>query len=331
VWAAACFAVALPWYLVGNGLDLVPFLFTLVGGWSCGHGFVNATMRMSPPLRGAIVHLAGAVLAAAAIGAVVFGDKGAAAALPDALSGVYLLVQMAAIPAVAWTWLALLSRAIGALPGPRPRAALAPPAWQRDGDGSILRFRAIPLRMPALAGRIAALVVVVGAVVTLGLIVTGDFAERAGPRIVVILVGALVALPAYLLFLAVVRRRTAACTVRFGDDRVRLEIGTERHDLRWLDVDLLRWRRDGDYARLELRGRDDGNGTGEGTTAGTGNGTAVGVATKISLITGLTRPRNAVAPQLPGLPPRVVRALESAGLHREPSRRPTVETFRRHP
>lgn len=116
VWAGACAAVALPFFLRGEGLDLFPFLLALVAGWLSGTAFVNATSRLTPRWRGAVVNVAGGVLGAALVVWSLGVGESLLAAQSVPVRGVVLLVQIAATPGVCWVWLGILARGIELLP-----------------------------------------------------------------------------------------------------------------------------------------------------------------------------------------------------------------------
>lgn len=124
LWAALCALVAAPFFVGGHGLELVPFALALMAGWLAGIAVVNATLRMRPVWRGAVLHgivaLGTGALAAWSIGADLANDP----AIAPAAGRVILLVDLAAVTGVSWMWLGLLVHALAALPNGRrsPRA-----------------------------------------------------------------------------------------------------------------------------------------------------------------------------------------------------------------
>ena len=311
LWGALLLAVAIAFTLAGDDLSFFPFLMMLVGGWCVGFAFVNATMRMVPARNGALLHAGIAVALGAAIAFVVESGGDLLEPLPEAVRAVAVVLQLAAIPAAGWIWLGLLSRVGDMLTRREAKKRPTPttPEWERDesGDGSSVRFPGIPLRMHVLTRTIIGIVLVAGVFTTLLLIALDDIVMRLGPRLMIILVGVVVALPVYLALTAVLRRRTASCVVAFGNDELRLQVGEEAHVVPFRDLELLLWRPRSDYARIEVRG----------------------AGVDLSLITGLARPPAGRTAELPVLPRRVFRRLELAGLTLERSRRDDVITFRR--
>lgn len=310
-WGALLLAAAIAATLVGDDLSLFPFLLMLVGGWCFGFSFVNATLRLRPARTGVILHIVVAVLLSAALMAVVEFGGDALASFSEPVRGIALVLQMAAIPAAGWIWLGLIARVSDVFTRreAKKRPLPVPPAWMKeeDADGSAVRFPAIELRMRALTTAIIVIVGVAGAGVFLLLIALDDIVMRLGPRLMIILVGVVIALPVYLIFTAVLRRRTEACTVAFGDDELRVQAGDEMHVIPFRELELLLWRTRSDYARIEV----------------------VGAGTDLSLITGLAKPPTGFSAELPPLPRRVFRRLQLAGLSLQESRRKDVVTFRR--
>ena len=308
LWAGVLLAGALPWYLVGDGLEFVPFLLGLVGGWLCGFGFVNATFRMSPPRRGAVVHVVGAVLAGALLWFSTQLWPGLAPALPTWARSTLFLLQMASIPAAGWIWLALLSR-ITSLARRPARAAPAPPGWEEDYDGSVVRFTAVPMRLRTLTLQIVALVALGGAVCVVLLVVFDDLAMSLGPRILVIILGVAVALPLYGLLRLRNAGRSVDCSVAFGKKRMRVSVRESIHDLEYRRLDELIWVKGTDYARVEV--------------------VEAGGVERVSLMIGVARQPPGVAAGLPPLSRRIVRTLEAAGLTPVPQRRTGSSVYRR--
>ncbi|WEK60422.1 MAG: hypothetical protein P0Y60_14035 [Candidatus Microbacterium colombiense] len=304
---------AIGFTVAGDDLSFFPFLMMLVGGWCFGFAFVNRTMDMVPVRGGVVLHVAVAVGLAALLVIVLEFAGDMLSTFPDAARAVVVVLQMAAIPAAGWIWLGLLARVSDlftrrdAKKPPPP----VPPEWERDetGDGSIVKFPALELRMRRLTQMIVVIVVVAGGVTTALLIVLDDVVMRLGARLAILLVGVVIALPVYLVFTAVLRRRTASCSVAFGNDELRVTVGETLHVIAFRDLQHLRWRCRSDYARLELRGPD----------------------VDLSLVAGLAKPPAGFSAELPALPRRVFRRLELAGLAMTKERRGEVVTFTRAP
>ncbi|WP_341954872.1 hypothetical protein [Microbacterium sp. LWH13-1.2] len=304
-------AAAIGWTLAGDDLGFLSFLLMLIGGWSLAFSFVNATMEMRPARNGVVLELGvAAVLTALMIFVIEFGGDDLLEGLPEGARAVIVVLQIAAAPATAWIWLGLLSRITDLFRRrDAKRPAPTPPEWQREdaGDGSRVEFPALDLRMRSLTLGIIGVVVVVGLAGTALLIAFDDAVMSMGPRIAIIVMGVVVGLPVYLLLRAALRRRTLWCTLAFGNDELRIRVGSSRHRIPYSDLQTLVWRTRSDYARVEVEG----------------------LGADLSLIVGLAKPAAGRAAELPALPRRVFRRLELAGLTAERSRRDEVVTFRR--
>ncbi|WP_439901539.1 hypothetical protein [Microbacterium azadirachtae] len=306
LWALLCGVLALPGYAAG-GDAFLPFLLTLVGGWLCGMSFVNATARMSPPRRGAIAHVLGAIAAGLLLAFLAAVVPDLLAPKPNPARAVVAVVQMAAAPAAGWIWLALIGRITSALRLRATPAVLEGPEWEgaERGSGSVLRFAAVPLTMRALTLWILLVVVVVAGIGVALMIAFDAFVMAAGPRLVIVALGIVLGLPAYLLLSALLRRRTVTYTVRFDVDRLELERAGSTLSVRYADVERLVWRSDSEYARLEV----------------------LGEGVDLSLIAGIARVPKGRTAALPPLSRRVRGLLEGAGLSPSPSRNGRVQTF----
>lgn len=311
VWGAVLLAVALAVTLAGDDLGFFPFLLMLVSGLLIGHAFVAHTFRMTPPRNGTVLHLAVAIVLAAALVVVIEVGGPWLSSLPDAWRAVVVVLQMAAIPAAGWIWLGLISRVTDLLS--RRDAAKHPAAilrtWEREesGDGSGLRFEAVEMRMRSLTVAIIALVVPAGLVAFLLLVVFDDIIMHVGTRFAIVGLGVVLGLPLYAGFMRILRRRAVPCAVAFGNDEVRVTVDGATERIAFVDLEHLLWRPRSEYARLEIRGGDVDR----------------------SLIAGLVRPPRGILPELPPVPRRVHRRLELAGLTEERSRRDETVTFSR--
>ena len=311
LWGAVLLLAAIGFTLAGDDLSFFPFLLMLVGGWCFGFSFVNATLGMVPARNGAALHVGVAVvLGAVMIFVTEFGGD-LIEPLPESARAVIVVLQMAAIPATGWIWLGVIGRVtdLFARRDAKKRPPPVTPGWEREesGDGSLVRFPGIELRMRALTRAIVAIIAVVGLLGVALLIALDDVVMRMGPRIAIILMGVVIGLPAYLLLTAVLRRRTAPCAVAFGNDELRVRVGDALHRIPFRELEYLRWRCRSDYARIEVRG----------------------AGVDLSLFTGLAKPPQGFSAELPALPKRVFRRLELAGLTVEKSRRDEAITFRR--
>ncbi|WP_378144362.1 hypothetical protein ACFJGV_12910 [Cnuibacter sp. UC19_7] len=160
--------------------------------------------------------------------------------------------------------------------------------------------------MRTLTLLIVVAVAVGGALSASAMIALGDLAERIGPRFLILGIGLLLALPTYLVLLALVRRRTVDIRLSAGPDMLGLRIGDVTHDVALGDIRMLRWRTDSDYARIELSARE----------------------LDFVLNVGLARQPGGAARQLPPLPARLLDAAERFGLRVSRSRRGVVTLTR---
>ena len=312
IWGAVLLSAALGFTLAGDDLSFFPFLLMLVGGWCFGFAFVNATLGMVPARNGAVLHVGVAVVLGAAMVVVTeFGGE-LLEPLPEAVRAVVVVLQLGAIPATGWIWLGVIGRVtdLFARRDAKKRPPRVPPTWEREesGDGSVVRFPGIPLRMRVLTRAIIMIVLVVGLFGVALLIALDDIVMRMGPRIAIVLLGIVIGLPAYLLLTAILRRRTEACAVAFGNDELRVQVGAASYAIPFRDLEYLRWRTRSEYARVEVRG---------------------GKGIDLSVVAGLAAPPQGFSAELPPLPRRVYRRFELAGLSVERSRQDEVVTFRR--
>ncbi|MBO9625284.1 MAG: hypothetical protein J7484_02795 [Microbacterium sp.] len=309
LWGIVLLTAAVLLTLADANLDFPQFLLMLVGGWCLGVAFANLTYRM--PRNGLILHIGVAVILAAVM--VFFTEVGGRllASAPEPLKAVIAVAQLAAVPATAWIWLALLGRGTDAMTRRERRKApvRVPPEWERDerGDGSFVRFRAIEVRMRDVTIAIVGIVLVCAAIGIVVMILADDVVMRLGPKMSIVILALVIGLPAYGILTAVLRRRTEDCTVAFGNDELRIGVGSSAYVVRYSDLEELRWRTRSDYARIEVRGG----------------------GVDLSLFTGLAKAPVGRSAELPELPRRVFRRLELMGLSMEKSRRSEVVTFRR--
>lgn len=311
LWGTGLLTAATGFVLAGDDLSIVPFLLMLVGGWCFGFAFVNATLSMVPARNGAALHIGVAIVLGAVMVFVTEYGGDLYAPLPESLRGILVVLQMAAIPATGWIWLALIGRVTDVISrrDAKKRPTPVAPEWEKDenADGSIVRFPGIELRMRTLTIAIIVIVVLVALVGVTVLIALDDVVMRMGPRIAIILMGIVVGLPAYLLLTAILRRRTRACSIAFGNDELRVAVDAVEYTIPFAELEFLRWRCRSDYARMEVRGG----------------------GVDLALFAGLARPAPGRLAELPAVPRRVFRRFELAGLTLEKSRRGEVVTFRR--
>ncbi|WP_067201593.1 hypothetical protein [Microbacterium sp. XT11] len=307
LWGLLLLATAVALTAVHPDLGLLPFLCVLVGGWLLGVAFVARTYRM--PRHGSAVHVSGALVTASVLVVLTVGDVLAGA--PAAVRHGLLMLQLGAIPAAAWIWLGLLGRITGAV-GRSARRRVVPravPRWEpvESGEGSVVRFAGVPLRMRRLVVVLAGAVAAVGAATAGTLIVLDDAVMRVGPRLSIVVLAVVLGLPAYLVIAAVLRRRTVPCTVTVGAHDLRVAVGESVTVIRLAEITHLRWRTRSEYARVEARGG----------------------GADVSVFAGMAATERGVAAELPPLSRRAVRSLEHAGLSMTTSRRGDVVTFRR--
>lgn len=303
LWAGASTLTAL--LLSSAGADaFFPFLLTLLAGWLCAFWFVGRTLDPRWGSWGPASHVGAAVALVPVLWVTV-------EVLPEVIprgpaAAAFGLLAMGVAPAAGWVWITLLSRITGWMRRRDSRAAPAPPEWTSDGEGAVVRFAAVPLRLRTLSLVIAGVTTAAGLVAVVAIIAANDLAERVGPRLLIIAFGIILGLPVYVALLSVLRRQTVECAVRFVRDRLRLEVGATTHEWRLRDIDLLGWRTDSDYARVVVRsGGED-----------------------VSVIVGIARQRSGVAAGLPELSGRMTAVLAGAGLT-ERTRKGTTTTLRR--
>ncbi|MDT3329578.1 hypothetical protein Q9S78_02735 [Microbacterium sp. KSW-18] len=294
----ALFALAVAVVLAASDLDIWSILLAVVGGWALGAAFVGAVERLGA--AGLIVH----VVVASAAGAVLatVGSWGDLQGSP-VLRAVVVAGGIALAPASAWIWIALLGRVLGRIRvGRRP----SPPStldWRAaPAGGAAVEVRAVSMSMRGLAAGIVLAIIAAAVLVIAVLIGLSDVFPRLGPRSLVVLVALPFAGLAYLALWAVVQHRSATYTITFGASDVRIANAGREERFAYRDIDLLRWRERGEYARLEVR------------TA----------TTHRTLLVGLTR-----TPALPPLSRRTVGLLEAEGLTAQVSRDRALTTYRR--
>lgn len=304
-WALICAALAMPWYLGGNGMELLPYLLTLVGGWLCGFAFVNFTLGIRRTGLGVLLHVVVAAASALLLHWLVFDGSGFLKTLPGQLRALLFFLQMGAIPGVAWIWLGLLGRitSVAAKPSKKAKATRLAPGWEDASPGTRVQFWALPMTMRALTWAIAGMCVLGGGLAFLLMTAFDAFLLRFGSAtLIIIAFGVLIGLPGYHLFRAVLGRRTTACSVVFGKERLTIETHAQVAAIPYVDLERLVWRNASDYARVEVHG----------------GGHA------FTLLVGMARTPKTVLPQLPPLSQKTINSLTDAGMEPQPSRRPGV-------
>lgn len=309
-WAAVCAGITV---VTGRaGMAFMPYLFALVAGVLCGTSFVMATLRMSPPWLGVVVHVAGALAGAVLLWAAIKGHLPSTHPLPGSWQRLVYWVQLGAGPMIGWIWMGLLGRVSSRFDrDARTRAAQKTRVdWTRDGTAWRLRFAAVPLRMRTLTALIVAVTLVACALAAIGMIVFYDVVLRIGAYGAIFAFALGIGLPGYLTLKALLRRRTATFDLRI--EATRLVLTRQGHPPMAVDLQaltLLRWQTTSDHARLELAAVD---------------------VEAMSLLAGVARVPASMSAELPALPTMVVRWLKSAGLREVPARHPSrPRTFRR--
>lgn len=304
-WALICAALALPWYLNGNGMELLPFLLTLVGGWLCGFGFVNFTLGIQRTWLGVLLHVVVAVVAGLLLHWIVFNGSSFLKTLPEQFRAVLFCVQMGAIPGVGWIWLGLLSRitSVAAKPSKTAKVTRLAPVWEDTSPGTRVQFWALPMSMRTLTWAIVGMCLLGGGLTFLLMIAFDSFLLRFGSaKLFIIVFGVLIALPGYYLFRAILGRETTMHAVSFAKDRLIIEIESNVTAIPYVDLERLIWRNDSDYARVEV----------------------YGAGHALSLLVGMAKTPKTVLPQLPPLSQKTIHRLTAAGMEKQPSRRPGV-------
>lgn len=273
-----------------GGIDgIVPYLLSLAGGWMCGYFLVGILLAGGGGKR-----IVGLVILAGILSVVLWALVGPLAeriAELETMGIAWVLAAQFALPAcVGWMWIAVISTITQR--ARMPRAELAPMEWVQDGGSSALTFAAIPLTLRALGICISGVILAAGLGVVAVAIATDDSLLFAGPRFMIILLGAVIGLPAYLALVYVLRRRQVTVVVDFRSESVILRTdGADRvFDLD--DIAELSWGGNGEYSRLLVR-----------TVQGE----------RVSYVAGLAKAPQGLSPALPSLPRPVVRRLEIAG------------------
>lgn len=291
-------ALAAVMMLATSDLDIWSILAAVLGGWAISAAFVDAVGRLG--VAGLVVHVLVAISAAIVLAGV--GSWGEPPGDP-LLRAAVVAGGIAAAPAAAWIWIALLGRSLGRAPTGRRRLPQEQPTleWRaRPTGGAGLDVRAVPMSIRSLAGLIVLAIVATAVPVVAVVIGFSDVVARFGPRALVVVVALPFAGLAYLCLRAAFRRRSGEYTITFGAGEVRLASEAHEERFAYRDIEMLRWRERGEYARLEVR------------TA----------AAHRTLLTGLTR-----NPALPPLSRRTVGLLEAAGLTAEVSRDRALTTY----
>ena len=309
-WAVVCAGITV--LTARAGMEFMPYLFALVAGVLCGTTFVMATLRMSPPWLGVLVHVAGALAGAVLLWAAIRGQLPSTSALPRSWQWPMLCFQLGAGPMIGWIWMGLLGRVSSHFDrDARTRAAQKTRVdWARDGKAWRLRFAAVPLRKRTLAALIVAVTLMASALAAIGMVVFYDVVLRIGAYGAIFAFALGIGLPGYLILTALLRRRTETFDLRI--DATRLELTRQGHPPMAVDLQaltLLRWQTTSDHARFELAAAD---------------------VEAVSLLAGVARVPASMSAELPALPTMVVRWLKSAGLREVPARHPSrPRTFRR--
>lgn len=293
-------AVALS--LATGDLGFLPFLLMLIGGLLIGIWFVGVTFRMRRV--GALVHTVVVIVAGAVMFAVIHA-KPDLSGLPEWSRAVIVTLQLALNPAWGWTALALLSRVTHRVTPKAPVVALRLPEWTGERDRRELRVPVLAMTMRQLTLWIVGAIVLGATLVVPFMIVIDPVRLNWPPQLVIIAIG-VIALPIALAARALLARRTVDAVISWRRLRLEVVAGGRTVTANLADIRLLRWRRDSDYARVEVHT----------------------VTESITLLAGIARVPKGVAPQLPALPPRFVAALEAAGLIRSVTKRGVEEFVR---
>ncbi|MFZ4841493.1 hypothetical protein [Mycetocola saprophilus] len=292
-WAVLSAAAALPWVLHERGMDLPPVIFSLLAGWLAGIGFVNWTFRTASPRLGVVLHAVVALACAALMITMVQAGTPGLRLLPDGLRAPAIMVQFALIPATGWMLLGLLGRitTLARRPAKNPRTA---PEWDQDKTGSTVEFRAVRMPVVALVWWGMALFVLVSTGLAI-LLVTDSLPTWVSTSPMVFLaLGALIALPPFLIFRGVCAARTIPVSARFTRGALRIRWAENDMTLPLNRISRLVWCPTGESARLEV--------------------SAPGI--HLSLLVSVARPARGRLAQLPPLQRRTEAALAEAGLPR---------------
>lgn len=300
----ALLALFSAWLLAATTGDLgfLPFILMLVGGLFIGIWFVGLTFGMRR--FGALVHTVVVIVAGAVMFAVI-ETKPDLSGLPEGARAAIVTLQLALNPAWGWAALALLSRVTHRVTPTAPVVALTLPEWTGERERRELRVPVLALTMRQLTLWIVGAIVVGATLVIPFMIVIDPVRLNWPPQLVIIAIG-VIALPITLAARALLAWRTVDAVISWRRLRLEIVAGDRTVTVNLTDIRLLRWRRDSDYARVEVHTATE----------------------SITLLAGIARVPKGVAPQLPALPPRFVAALEAAGLTRSVTKR-GVEEFAR--
>ncbi|MBB2968955.1 hypothetical protein [Leifsonia aquatica] len=312
VWAAVGAVVAVPCFIAGIGVELVPFLVTLATGWLVGVSITRAARRVRPVGRSLAVQAVVAVVPSLALIAVVASGGDLLSGTPAPFGDLLAFCWLAAVPALAWTWLDLIGR-VGATIGPRAsrpsRAAASLADWDHDGGRWTLRFRAVPARMRTLVWAIVGTVVPLGILTAVVLVVLDPLVLALGARFAIVFVGVLLALPACGVLYRSFRSRTVDCMLEVDGRELRVDAGERSVIVALASIQRLRWRTDSEYARVVVATRD---------------------GVQLSLLAGMASSAPDAPVGLAPLPGPVIAAVRAAGLSAAVSRtRPGTITLTR--
>lgn len=268
--------------------DLLPYLMSIVAGALIG-GVVASLVRALPNVVSWIVHVGVVIAGWMFVASVSQADL--YAIVPEQAKGLLYAVLLSLAPCMAWISMALVGRLSMSASG-KP-VTLIEPEWAHEPRRATLTFPAIEMTLRSLTGWIVATVLAGGLTIVAILIATGESIILASPRFMLIFLGVFFGIPAYLVLMAVLRRRQTDYVVVFSQDRVNVSWGGQSRSFRFADINELTWGGRGEYSRLKVK-------------------TASGE--RFEIVAGLAKVPKGVAAVLPPLPRAVETRLGLAGL-----------------
>ncbi len=285
-------------FFAGGGADsvFVASLLALVGGWAAAFAVVNG-VSVLPERVSWVVHCG---LAAAALGALsCFG------VVLDALEELPPYWEFAGLAALAlptacgWVLITLVSRFSNRVRCQAAQRALSIPLldWSDGDDQPRLRVVVARVSFRRLILLIVTVTVLGGALAGTAVFALEPWVSSMGPTLFIVLIGAVIMLPSYLLVRWLVNRHRLALTVRWGSGEVVMDAGAA-WKVPFTSLTRFVWQQTGNVARIEVH-------------------TAERCET---YLVGMVRQHGGIRPQLPALREQMVKELERAGLRSARSR-----------
>ncbi|WP_259457209.1 hypothetical protein [Microbacterium sp. AG790] len=283
---------------------LAAYLCVLIGGWAVAFSAVNALSGWEERWQwaGHIALTAGALALAVSITPLIQQ----AATLPEPWGRSLALVALGIPPAAGWIVITLLGRISARVDraSSHRAAAVTPPQWSGPDGRPELTVSASLFTMRALTTLVVGAIIAGGVLAVALLIVAERWVLRLPPLMLVVVLGALIAMPLSAAVHVVVNRRRRPVTIRWRTGAVEVDTGGQ-WTVPFPMIQRLVWCPRGDTARVEIH-----------------------TATRSeTLLVGMVRQESHAAAELPALQRRMRAALEDSGLR--PSERRGVLRFDR--